>query len=70
MVGLHDLADIDSTELFDGLEAFIDDVSKQGSVKKIYLISTFKLRVYVKISDPHFVCKLEQKGIVCVYVGI
>ena len=39
MVGLHDLADIDSTELFDGLEAFIDDVSKQGSVKKIYLIS-------------------------------
>lgn len=39
MVGLYDLADIDSNDLFSGLEAFIESVGKQGAGKKIYLIS-------------------------------
>ncbi|MCM1059389.1 MAG: hypothetical protein NC452_03755 [Eubacterium sp.] len=39
MTGLYDLPDIDSSELFSSLEAFIDAVSKQESVKNIYLIS-------------------------------
>ncbi|MDE6747221.1 MAG: hypothetical protein K2J72_11420 [Oscillospiraceae bacterium] len=39
MVGLYDLADIDSNELFSSLEAFIESVGKQGAGKKIYLIS-------------------------------
>lgn len=39
MVGLYDLADIDSPNLFDSLEAFIDDVGKNSSGTKIYLIS-------------------------------
>ena len=39
MVGLYDLADMDSDELFSSLEAFIESVGKQGTGKKVYLIS-------------------------------
>ena len=39
MVGLYDLADVDDPDLFDGLEAFIDDIGKNSSGTKVYLIS-------------------------------
>lgn len=39
MVGLYDLQDIDSSSLFDSLEAFINAVKTQDSGRKIYLIS-------------------------------
>lgn len=39
MVGLYDLQSIDDSSIFDGLEAFIDEVNAQDSGRKIYLIS-------------------------------
>lgn len=39
MVGLYDLKETDSSTLFDGLEAFIDEVNAQGDGRKIYLMS-------------------------------
>lgn len=39
MVGLYDLQETDSSTLFDGLEAFIDEISAQNGDSKIYLMS-------------------------------
>ncbi len=41
MVGLYDLQNMESNALFDGLEAFIDDINSRGGGRKIYLISLF-----------------------------
>lgn len=43
MTGLYDLADVGNSNLFDNLEAFIDDIKKQNENTEIYLMSVLPL---------------------------